>query len=132
MCPLAQAEDEISLFNRMGKPAAFIALDDEMTVYLLRGKPVAYLVADTDAAFNVYGFNGRHLGWYFREGIWDHSGHLACASKDKHQKSEFEPFKSARQSKPFKTIIEFAPYRPKFSSAFSDTACNVLLASGAK
>jgi hypothetical protein len=46
-----------------------------VSLYDGSGKPVAYL--DSDAAepggFMVYGFNGKHLGWFVNGVIWDHS-----------------------------------------------------------
>jgi hypothetical protein len=47
---------EIALFNKHGKPVAYIAEDGE-TVYLWDGRPVAYLSDD-----KVYGWNGRQVG----------------------------------------------------------------------
>ncbi len=35
-----------------------------LTIYLWGGKPVAYLSAESDDGFHVYGFNGKHLGWF--------------------------------------------------------------------
>jgi hypothetical protein len=74
----AQSDDEVSLFNISGKPVAYIALDDEMTIYLWTGKPVAYLQRDSDG-YDVYGFNGNHLGWFLQGAIWDHGGGASCA-----------------------------------------------------
>jgi hypothetical protein len=65
---LAQAR-EITLFDREGTPIAYIDTGEDLTIFLWNGSPVAYLENSS-----IYGFNGRHLGW-FKEGIIrDHQG----------------------------------------------------------
>jgi 4-fold beta-flower domain-containing protein len=60
---LAYAQDETTLFSSQGKPTAYIA--DDSTIYLWSGKPVAYLYPDSvNDGLNIYGFNGKHLGWF--------------------------------------------------------------------
>jgi len=48
----------MTIFDPDGNPCAYITMGD-MTIYLLEGNPVAYLDGS-----NVYGFNGKHLGWF--------------------------------------------------------------------
>ncbi len=62
----ASADEEVTLFNSAGKADAYIAIDDELTIYLWSGKPVAYLENDTEGGYHVYGFNGKHLGWFVK------------------------------------------------------------------
>lgn len=124
------AEDEITLFDARGKAVAYVALDDELTIYLWSGKPVAYLSSDSKGGFSVYGFNGKHLGWFVGGVVWDHDGDAACAVGEKLQSTEFEPFKSLKQFKAFKSFKAFAPFRPSFSNRFGDTPCSLLLAEG--
>ena len=65
----AQAR-EISLFDSTGEAVAYIDTDSDLNIYLWAGKPVAYLDGNS-----MYGFNGKHLGW-FKEGIvMDHQGY---------------------------------------------------------
>jgi hypothetical protein len=127
---LATADDEATLFDGRGKAIAYIAVDDEMTIYLWSGKPVAYLDRDSRDGFHVYGFNGKHLGWFVGGVVWDHEGNASCAVKERSQSTEFEPFKSFKQFRPFKSFKEFAPSRPSFSNAFGDTLCRFLLVEG--
>ena len=124
------ADDEVSLFDGRGKAVAYIALDDELTIYLWSGKAVAYLDRDSAGEFHVYGFNGKHIGWFVGGIIWDHDGGASCAEKERLQSTEFEPFKSFKQFKPFKSFKEFAPFRPSFSNSFGDIPCRFLLAEG--
>jgi len=128
---LAQTDgDEISLFNSEGKPVAYIA--EELTNYLWSGKPVAYLDEDSSGGFHVYGFNGKHLGWFVRGIIRDHQGHRVGGVKEVFLSStQFEPFKSFKQFKPFKSFKEFAPFRPFFDNTWSDTSLRLFLFQGA-
>jgi hypothetical protein len=119
------AAEEISLFNAQGVATAYIDTDDDLTIYLWSGKPVAYL---DDA--HVYGFNGKHLGWFERGAVWASDGNAACATAAAMTSAQFEPFKSFKQFKPFKSFKEFSPFKPFFSGRFSQTPCAVLLASG--
>lgn len=128
----AKAEDEVSLFSGAGKADAYIAVDDELTIYLWSGKPVAYLEQDSAGGYHVYGFNGKHLGWFVKGVIWDHEGNASCATKEVLKSTEFEPFKAFKQFKPFKSFTQFAPFRPSFSSSFGDTPCRFLLGEGGK
>jgi hypothetical protein len=128
--PLAMADDEVTLFDGRGRASAYIALDDEMTIYLWDGKPVAYLDRDSGGGFHVYGFNGKHLGWFVSGIVRDHDGNAACAVKERLRSTEFEPFKSFKQFKPFKSFEEFAPFRPFFTTSWGDIPCRFLLAEG--
>ena len=65
--------NEITLFDANGAPVAYIAPDEEWAIYLWNGKPVAYLEHDGDA-FSIYGFNGKHLGWFDEGVVRDHQG----------------------------------------------------------
>jgi hypothetical protein len=126
----ATAASDVSLFDGRGKPAAYIAMDDGLTIYLWDGKPVAYLDSDSVGGYQVFGFNGHHLGWFIKGVIWDHTGHASCAIKELLTVTDFEPFKSFKEFKPFKSFKEFSPFRPNFTDSFGDTPCNFLLASG--
>ena len=90
----ALADEEISLFTASGNAVAYIAVSDDMTIYLWGGKPVAYLESDSGSDFHVYGFNGKHLGWFINGAIWNHNGDAVCAVEDLIQSPNFEPFKS--------------------------------------
>lgn len=127
----AGSDDEVTLFNGSGKPEAYIALSEDMTIYLWGGKPVAYLKEDGADAYHVYGFNGKHLGWFVNGVVRDHKGNGSCAVKEAMRNTEYEPYKSYKQYKPYKSYTEYAPYRPYFSNSFGDMPCRFLLATGA-
>ena len=129
---VARAADEVSLFDGAGRATAYIAVNDELTIYMWSGKPVAYLKKDSDGGHHVYGFNGKHLGWFVKGAIWDHSGKASCAVKQVLRSAEFEPFKSFKEFKPFKSFAEFAPFRPFLSNSFGEIPCRFLLGEGSK
>jgi hypothetical protein len=125
----AITEDEISLFDSSGKPRAYIA--EELTIYLWSGKPVAYLHSDA-GKLHVYGFNGRHLGWFVRGIIRDHGGNPVGGVKEVFTSSvEFDPFRSFKQFKPFKAFREFAPFQPFLTANWSEIPLQLFLMQGA-
>ena len=126
----ALADNEVTLFSSQGEATAYIVVDDGMTIYLWGGKPVAYLDADNRGGFSVYGFNGKHLGWFLKGIVWDDDGGASCAVKDAMQGTQLEPLKSLKELKPLKSLQELAPLRPLLTNSFGDTPCQFLLGSG--
>jgi hypothetical protein len=61
---------EITLFDYDGTPVAYIDTDEDLTIFLWNGTPVAYL-----SQSSVYGFNGKHLGWFKKGIVWDREGY---------------------------------------------------------
>jgi len=61
---------ETILYDKNGEAAAYIASDVHDTIYLWEGLPAAYLYEED----NVYGFNGRHLGWFRNDVLFNHRG----------------------------------------------------------
>ena len=61
---------ERTLFNRNGDAVAYITDDYNETIYMPDGHPVAYLYED----IHIYGINGRHLGWFVNDIIFNHDG----------------------------------------------------------
>ena len=121
----AFADDkEISLFSGSGKPTAYIATDEENTIFSWDGKPLAYLIPDsTEGEFHVYGFNGKHLGWFADGVARDHKGYAVCAVQGRVSSPEFEPYKSYKQYKPYRDYQQYAPSRPAFLYGFGPTPC---------
>lgn len=62
--------DDKTLFDKDGNPVAYIADDYNKTVYLWDGSPVAYIYEGE----HVYGINGRHLGWWLDEILYNVEG----------------------------------------------------------
>ena len=123
---VAFAGDEISLYDRKGNAVAYIAVDDELTIYLWKGKPVAYLDGE-----DVYGFNGKHLGWFSKGLIIDHDGNIPCVIKESHPGyTNYEGYKGYKSYKPYKSYKEYSPYKPYSSKQFSAVQCSLFLAFG--
>jgi hypothetical protein len=61
---------EVSLFNKDGNAVAYISDDHKNTIYLWDGYPVAYVYEDQQ----IYGINGRHLGWMIDQIIYNNNG----------------------------------------------------------
>jgi hypothetical protein len=57
-------------YNKNGDPVAYLAMDYEETIYLWDGLPVAYIYEGE----HVYGINGRHLGWFKDDILYNHGG----------------------------------------------------------
>lgn len=118
--------EEITLFDADGNPVVYIVPDDENTIYLWSGKPVAYLDGE-----NIYGFNGKHLGWFEDGIIWDHKGNSVGFIKSRLPVfAKFEPFKAFKQFKSFKSFKEFAPFKPFKSTSISKTPLPIFLSMG--
>lgn len=126
----AFAQDEVSLFDGKGRAAAYIVTDDELTIYLWSGEPIAYLVRDSGSEFHIYGFNGKHLGWFVGGTVRDHEGDAACALKGAISNPQSEPLKSLKSLKSLKRLKELAPLRPLFSRQWGELPCKFLLKQG--
>ena len=125
------ADDEISLFDSQGKPVAYIA--ENLTIFLWSGKPVAYLDNDDDSGFHIYGFNGKHLGWFVHGVVRDHKGNaVGAVSSAFSSATEYEPYKSYKQYEPYKSYKEYAPHRPAFSKIWSGIPLKLFLLQGTK
>ncbi len=125
----AANDDEISLYDSTGKATAYVA--EELTIYLWSGKPVAYLDKDSAGGFHVYGFNGKHLGWFVGGVLRDDQGKAVGAVAEAFATPpRSDPFKSFKQFTPFKAFQEFAPFRPAFSNTWSDTSLKLFLLQG--
>ena len=119
------ASDEITLFDSSGKPVAYVA--EELTIYLWSGKPVAYLHPE-GGKLHVYGFNGRHLGWFSKGLIRDHDGNAVGGVREAFSSSlSYEPYKSYKEFKPIKNFRQFAPFQPLFSASWSEVPLDLFL-----
>jgi len=124
----ADTDDEIALYDGQGNAVAYIATSDDSTVYTWAGKPVAYLDAD-----NIYGFNGKHLGWFQDGKLFDHQGRIAGTTTNAATiPLKAAPFKGFKQFQPFKAFEEFAPLQPIFGFSQSQIPLALLLSQGAK
>jgi hypothetical protein len=115
--PTGVESGDLDFYDSQGRAVAYAAADSDLTIYLWAGKPVAYLDQT-----NVYGFNGKHLGWFKNGAIYDHEGNLVAASANRFKGSvNTPPIKGFKQFEPFKAFEEFAPFEPFLRSNWSET-----------
>ena len=124
---LAQAR-EITLFEREGTAIAYIDTGEELTIFLWNGNPVAYLEKSS-----IYGFNGKHLGW-FKEGIVrDHQGNgVGFIEGAVNKLTKLEPLKSLQKLTPLRSLQELEPLEPLLRDSWSRTPLDLFLLQGAK
>jgi len=126
------AEKEITLFDSDGDAAAYLAIEDKDTaIYLWSGEPVAYLGKPDRDGYSIYGFNGKHLGWYDKGVVRDHDGYVVGFAKGAIEKiTKIEPIKGIKKFAPFKAFEEFAPFRPFDQNRFSQETLSLFLRRG--
>jgi hypothetical protein len=118
---------DIALYNKDGKAIAYIdTKDKDLTIYLYSGEPVAFL-SETD----IYGFNGKHLGWYEKGIVRDHKGdRIGNTKKAATGNIQYEPYKSYKRQKPYIPHKSYPPYKPYFSSSWADGSFEEFLQQG--
>jgi hypothetical protein len=126
--PGATDTDDLDFYDSRGRAVAYVAADSDLTIYLWTGKPVAYLDKE-----NVYGFNGKHLGWLANDVIYDHDGNIVAASADRFKGTVTSPsVKGFKQFQPFKSFEQFAPFKPFFTLNWSETPALAFFLGGSK
>ena len=78
--------------------------DDDDVVFLWSGRPIAIV---DDESVSVYGFDGRHLGWFVEGWIRDHDG--ACVYYTDHATGG--PVRPARRTRPKRGARKARPRR---------------------
>ena len=124
----AYLDDEFSFFDSTGRAAAYIEPSDDMTFYLWTGEPVAYLHVKS-----IFGFNGKHLGWYQNRLIYDHDGGVVAAPARVFRESvDAPPPRSLKQLKPLKGLKELKPLKPLFGRSWSKIPAIAFFLQGAQ
>lgn len=122
--------EEISLFDSTGKPIAYIDTNDELTIYLWGGQPVAYLELESNY-YSIFGFNGKHLGWFEDGIIRNHKGYaVGFIEGAVNIMTSFEPYKGYKQYKPYKGFKQLAPLKPIYIDSWSKIPLSLFLSSG--
>ena len=118
---------EINLYDSSGNATAYI--DDyvaDQVIYLWDGRPEAYLI-QTD----VYGFNGKHLGWFEKGILHDNNGEVVATIKEATDRITIDgSLKGLKETPPEKKFHELSPVRPYFSTIWSLTRLNDFLMNG--
>jgi hypothetical protein len=118
---------ETTLFNKNGRPVAYIAEDGE-TIYLWDGRPAAFISQE-----KVFGWNGRQLGWFSNGTIFDIYGLRSGFIRSKSPiVTEREPLKSRKHLKPAKGKKQSQVIKPILCYGYSNKNLEDLLESGSK
>ena len=119
---------EIKLFDQEGTPIAYIDTDEDLTIFLWNGTPVAYLDKSS-----VYGFNGKHLGW-FKDGIvWDRKGYgVGFVEGAVNKLTKLEPLKSLKKLAPLRSLQELERLEPLSKNRWSPIPLDIFLLQGKK
>jgi hypothetical protein len=117
---------EETLYDISGNPVAYIDYDSECTVYMWSGKPVAYITSDM-----IYGFNGKHLGWYVDGVVRNLSGQICGTNRYAATVYlKYEPYKAYKQYRPYRAFREFAHFKPLFTRVKSNESLSQVLSRG--
>jgi hypothetical protein len=132
MLAIVSSAQEVTLFDSDGEARAYIdANNNEMPIYLWSGEPVAYLKSSKKSGYCIYGFNGKHLGWFEDGLVIDHDGYVCGFVKGAINKyARYEPYKGYKQLLPYKSYAEYEPYKPYKTSFFSSTPLTLFLRQG--
>ena len=108
----------MTFYNRTGKPVAYT--EDDTHVFLFTGEPVAYFVENA-----VYGFNGKHLGWFYNGWIRDLNGRCVFFSEEASggpakPARHARPAKNAKHAKPAKAAKQARRARAAFGPSWSE------------
>lgn len=129
-----EPELQTALYNQEKEPIAYIDYEDEATIYTFEGEPLAYLESEEQ----VYGFNGKFLGWYWEGVLYDRS-HYAVGAKQGIARGEINTFvtrpekvKGVKQVKPVRHVPEIPLVRPVLKDHWSETSLKDFLNKGKK
>ena len=126
----AVSAEEITLYDSEGNAAAWIDTGDRNTIYLWSGEPAAYVLKEGSVP-DIYGFNGRHLGWLEKGIVRDHEGLMAGFTKGSlNMHTGQEHYRPQKMQKPFRAQPEFPPQRPFYRNTFSSTSLTEFLMQG--
>jgi hypothetical protein len=107
---------EKTLFDQKGEAIAYITSDYRETIYLWEGWPLAYLYGEE----HVYGINGRHLGWFITEILYNnHGDRIGFTSSTCPVAIAKEPTKDKKHPKSEIRSKWKAPPLPKLSFRFA-------------
>lgn len=114
------AEPPVDLFDSQRNAVAYVVPGNDSTIYLWSGAPVAYLVDDS-----IYGFNGKHLGWYKNGVVLDHDGSVVASSAIAFRKA-VKPAaeRGPQEATPSKAPRESQPITPSVGSSWADVSAH--------
>lgn len=127
--PCGAGGEEVPLLNDMGVAAAYIDRSDESTIYLWSGIATAYLDGTS-----IYGFNGKHLGWFENGIVWGNGGlkvgYTEATITAAGRTARLPTAKGVKQPKPVPIPPEPAPPEPAYLDMVSPVPLGDLLRMG--
>ena len=118
---------QTTLFDKNGEAVAYMTTDFDETIYLWEGPPVAYRYENQ----HIYGFNGRHIGWFIDEILYNNDGErVGFTAGTCPVDIAKEPVKAERHLKDKKSSRWSAPPLPNLSFKMSDQALMEFLIEG--
>lgn len=129
-----QQDLPVALYDKNKEAIAYIDYSDETTIYMYDGEPVAYIESEDQ----VYGFNGRLLGWY-SDGVLYDKTYCAVGAKQGIVRGGIntvvthpEKIKAIKQVKPIKPVNGDAYLHPVLYDSWSETTLTDFFADGKK
>lgn len=127
--PCGAEGERIPLFNRAGAAVAYVDGEDGSTIYLWGGAPVAYLDGTS-----IFGFNGRHIGWFedgvVRDGRGERAGFTEDTIASIGSTPRFPVTEGVRQTRPVPVPPMPAQPQPGFADIDSPIPLRQLLSLG--
>lgn len=117
----AIGQTEVSIFDETGNATHYIDVS-KGTVYSFDGTPVAFLKAKS-TYYNVYSYQGDHLGWFENGVIRDHKGDIVGFQRGAITNilPKLESIKGIKKIEPIRPIEKLEPIKPLYSMQFSKT-----------
>ncbi|WP_460090641.1 4-fold beta flower protein [Pseudomonas sp. S2_E02] len=118
---------EVTLYDSAGHPVAYIADDGDKSIYLWKGHAVAYISEE-----KIYGWNGKHLGWFVNGVLFDLRGHRVGSIGENCPRALYaQPAKFAKLAK-YAKYARFAAFaKSALSTGYSNEPLEVFLKGGA-
>jgi hypothetical protein len=123
----AAQDDDINFYDSAGRAVAYVDANQSLTIYLWSGKPCAYLDGE-----DIYGINGKHLGWFHSGMVYDHDGYVVAGVAQVFLSSvQLPPLKALKELCPLKNLKELSPLKPFFLSEWSSIPAQIFFLGGA-
>jgi hypothetical protein len=107
---------ETTLYDKSGRPQAYISNDSDRAIYTWDGRAICYIEND-----KIYGWKGKHIGWYINEIIYDNRGlQVGFTKKTCPSITYIESIKSVKYVKNVKYIKFVSNVKPVLSYGHSN------------
>lgn len=107
---------ETTLYDKGGRPIAYISPENDNAIYLWDGHAVCYIDRD-----KIYGWKGKHIGWFVNNIVYDTKGYRVGFTKETCPSITYiESVKYVKHVKYVKYVKYVSYARPIFSSTNSN------------